>query len=248
MSSLASVVSDDFVDDWKLQIAHTRHPFARFHTKFWGVEEVAAYLNNMEIDDSTADDGDINPGCYVLDIGTQGKEDKIWAHAEYTRMFKFVETFYAETACNTLSPCLVITGQPGIGGLSDVAIMLGLLTYQILRLGKSVWHWYALRMCCAQRKPVIWYSNDTCWLFVEEGVFRQPTTFDALCYETVVWTLVDSVDTSSGLPMGLITHGTRHFIIYTSSPTPSRWEKINQSMTWAVCVMNLWSRAEIHKA
>jgi len=39
MSSLASVVSDDFVDDWKLQIAHTRHPFARFHTKYWGVEE-----------------------------------------------------------------------------------------------------------------------------------------------------------------------------------------------------------------
>ncbi|KIM91796.1 hypothetical protein PILCRDRAFT_58282 [Piloderma croceum F 1598] len=180
----------------------------------------------MEINDSTADDGDIDPGCYVLDIGTRGKEDKMWVRAEYIRMFEFAETFYAENACNTLSPCLVITGQPGIG--------------------KSVWHWYALQMCCAQRKPVIWYLNGTCWLFVE-GVFRQPTTFDALCYETVVWTLVDSVDTPSGPPTGLITHGTRHFIIYTLSPTPSRWEKINQSMTRVVCVMNPWSRAEIHK-
>ena len=202
----------------------------------------------MEIDGSTADDGDIDPGCYVLDIGTRGKEDKIWVRAEYARMFEFAEIFYAENACNTLSPCLVITGRPGIGELPHVAIMLGLMTSQILRLGKSVWRWYALRMCCAQRKPVIWYSNDTCWLFVEEGVFRQPTTFDALCYETVVWTLVDSVDTPLGPPTGLIMHGTRHFIIYTSSKTPSRWEKINQSMTLAVCVMNPWSRAEIHKA
>jgi hypothetical protein len=119
MSSLAPVVGDGFVDDWKLQIAHTHHPFAQFHTKFWGVEEVAAYTNDMEIDDSTPDDGDIDPGCYVLDIGTQGKEDKIWVRAEYTRMFEFAETFYAENVCNTLSPCLVITGQPGIGELSD---------------------------------------------------------------------------------------------------------------------------------
>jgi hypothetical protein len=50
--------------------------------------------------------------------------DKIWVRAEYTRMFEFAEKFYAENVCNTLSPCLVITGQPGIGGLSDVAIIL----------------------------------------------------------------------------------------------------------------------------
>jgi hypothetical protein len=144
MLSLASVVSSDFVDDWKLNIAHTHHPFAQFHTKFWGVEEVAAYTNHIEIDDSTADDGDINLGCYILDIGTRGKEDKIWVCAEYTKMFEFSEKFYTENVCNTLSPCLVITGQPGIGELSDVAIMLRLLTSQILQLGKSVWHWYAL--------------------------------------------------------------------------------------------------------
>ena len=68
----------------------------------------------MEIDGSTADDGDIDPGCYVLDIGTRGKEDKIWVRAEYARMFEFAEIFYAENACNTLSTCLhVLLSQVG---------------------------------------------------------------------------------------------------------------------------------------
>ncbi|KAM6496569.1 hypothetical protein JOM56_007042 [Amanita muscaria] len=183
----------------------------------------------MEINDSTAEDDDIDPSCYVLDIDIQGIEDKIWVRAEYIRMFKFAEKFYAENKSNlALSPCLVITGQPGIG--------------------KSLWRWYALRRCCAQKKPVIFYSNDTCWLFVEEGVFKQPTSFQPQCYNTVIWTLVDSVDAPSGPPIGLITHGSQHFVIYTTTPTPSTWEKLHQSMTRVVCVMNPWTRAEIHRA
>jgi hypothetical protein len=129
------------------------------------------------------------------------------------------------------SPCLVITGQPGIGELSYVSIMLGLLTSQILRLGKSVWRRYALRMCCAQRKPVIWYSNDTCWLFVEEGVFRQPTTFDALCYKTVVWTLVDSVDILQARPRDLLrmARSISSFILRHQPPQDGKKKPVHDS-------------------
>ncbi|KAF8345320.1 hypothetical protein F5887DRAFT_885268 [Amanita rubescens] len=180
----------------------------------------------MEVDDSTADE--ISPRCYVLDIGIRGVEDKIWVRADYIRMFEFAEKFYAESLSNPQSPCLVITGQPGIG--------------------KTLWRWYALRVCCAQKKPVILYSNGICWLFVEEGVFEQPTNFQPSYYKIVIWTLVDAADAPSGPPMGLITHGTQHFILYTTPPTPSRWDKIHQSMLRTVCVMNPWTKAEIHRA
>jgi len=128
MSTLASVVGNNprLVADWKSQIAPSDDPLAQFHTKFWGVKEVPLPDatdehkddDDMEVDNSTAEGGDIIPGCYVLDIDIQGAaEDKIWVRADYIRMFKFAEKFYAENACNTLSPCLVITGQPGIGEL-----------------------------------------------------------------------------------------------------------------------------------
>ena len=42
---------------------------------------------------------------------------KIWVRADYIRMFNFAKEFYAETLSNPLllSPCLITTGQPGIG-------------------------------------------------------------------------------------------------------------------------------------
>jgi len=101
----------------------------QFHAKFWGVEEEGRPSDNMEVDDSTADE--ISPRCYVLDICIRGVEDKIWVRADYIRMFEFAEKFYAESLSNPQSPCLVITGQPGIG--------------------KTLWRWYALRVCCAQK-------------------------------------------------------------------------------------------------
>jgi hypothetical protein len=46
-------------------------------------------------------------------------------------MFKFVVQIYGENASKPLPSCLVISGQPGIG---ELAIMLVLITSQILRL------------------------------------------------------------------------------------------------------------------
>jgi len=116
MSTLATVVGSNRqrIADWNLHKAHLEDPLTEFHAKFWGVEEEGG-LSDMEVDDSTADGHEISPRCYVLDIGIRGVEDKIWVRADYIRMFKFAEKFYAESLSNPLSPCLVITGQPGIG-------------------------------------------------------------------------------------------------------------------------------------
>ena len=113
MSSLVSVVGSDFVDDWKALIVPARDPLAQFHTKFWGVQNTEG--DDIEIDHSTAVEDDINAGCYILDIDIPSIKEKIWVRADYIRMFKFAEEFYAENTSKSLSPCLVITGQPGIG-------------------------------------------------------------------------------------------------------------------------------------
>jgi hypothetical protein len=125
-------------------------------------------------------------------------------------------------------------------------IIYYVLASQILRLGKTFWRWYVLRVCCAQNRPVILYSGHICWLFVE-GVFGQPELFRGPNYKVVIWTLVDSGD-SDLLNSELTASGSRRFVIYTTSPSPSRWEKLHQTMTRRVCVMNPWTKAEIRRA
>ena len=114
MTMLETVVGSDprHIADWNSLKAPPHAPLAQFHKKFWGIKEEAGLSNNVEIDDST--DDEIHPGCYVLDINIRGVElKKIWVRADYIRMFKYAEKFYADNLFE--SPCLVITGQPGIG-------------------------------------------------------------------------------------------------------------------------------------
>ena len=248
MTTLAAVVGSEEwrLAAWNLNKVHLDDPLTQFHKKFWGKEEKVRWSDDVEVD---ADGDDIGPHCYPEDIGIQGIEEKIWIRADYIRIFEYAQKFYAESLSNPqpLSPCLVITGQPGIGEFADV-ITLVLLTYQIPCLGKTTWRWYALRVCCAQKKPVIFYANGSCWLFVKEGVYRQPPNFEPRYYKIVIWTLVDSADLDLSLPTGLTSLGTQHFVIYTTSPTQSRWKKIHQTMLRILCVMNPWTKAEIHKA
>jgi hypothetical protein len=119
MSTLVSIVGDDQEEltEWKLGKAKAHHPLNQFHAKFWGKEpDTMANSNDMEVANATADADDIGSGCYPLDIGVETMEGKIWVRSEYIRMFTFAEELYAENKSNlVLSPCLVITGQPGIG-------------------------------------------------------------------------------------------------------------------------------------
>jgi hypothetical protein len=64
--------------------------------------------------------------------------------------------------------------------------------FLLLRKGKSFWIYYALRRRIAERKPVIWYHEKTCFLFVNEGVYHMPKDFLPGYFKSVIWTLVDS--------------------------------------------------------
>lgn len=83
--------------------------------------------------------------------------------------------------------------------------------------GKSIWIYYALRRRLAEKKPVIWYRDHSCFLFVEEGVYEVPSGFKSSSFRVFVWTLVDSDEAAEGVPPRLITHGTRLFAIYSTS-------------------------------
>jgi len=114
--------------------------------------------------------------------------------------------------------------------------------------GKSFWVFYALRRCLAEKKPVIWYHESTPFLFVEDGVYKAREHFGPTTHKTLVWTLVDSDESPSGVPSRLTVKGTQHFIIFNTSPQPMRWKHMEKSTNWAICVMNPWTRKEISKA
>jgi hypothetical protein len=114
-------------------------PLALLHAKFWGknmVDEEQQWLLNAQqaspatgsetaVVDETMDeattmdpDDDLISGCYMLDIGIDGLEiSKLWIRAEYIRVFNSVNTYYDKPMLAPGAPCVVVTGQPGIGEL-----------------------------------------------------------------------------------------------------------------------------------
>jgi hypothetical protein len=114
--------------------------------------------------------------------------------------------------------------------------------------GKSVWIYYALRRRLAERKPVILYYQQRCYLFVDEGVYETPYGFPPGYFKTFVWTLVDSDANKEGVPPNLVDHGTRLFVIYTTSPRKERWSRLHKTVRDITMIMNPWTREEIFRA
>ncbi|KAF8337726.1 hypothetical protein F5887DRAFT_531087 [Amanita rubescens] len=190
-------------------------PFAKLHAKFWGIsmlheeqewrnsqQPIPAVGDELETEDHMdmnfdADDvdADVIPGCYVLNIGIKGLErSKIWIRADYIRVYNYLETINdGISKAEGVAPGAIITGQPGIG--------------------KSVWVYYVLRRRLAERKPVIWYREGSCLLFVEEGVYKAPDKFRPSFFHKFVWTVVDSDESEEGIPSHLVPQGTRLFMI-----------------------------------
>ena len=126
---------------------------------------------------------------------------------------------------------------------------LSVTVIEILCLkGKSYWALYALRRRLAEKKPVMWYSESKLLLFVEEGVYESPERPRLDVFKTLVWTLVDSDQAKERVPPHLAEHDTPHFIIYTTSPDQSRWDRLHKTTQRAMCVMNPWNKTEILKA
>jgi len=82
------------------------------------VDETAVVDETMDKATTRDPDDDIIPGCYMLDIDIHGlKFSKLWIRAEYIRVFNSVKAYYDETTSESGAPCVVVTGQPGIGEL-----------------------------------------------------------------------------------------------------------------------------------
>lgn len=136
-SSLASVVG---TQTWK---ADDNTPVAQFHKKFWGKsmkDEESEWRDTQKDEwcdtredermdqdqdqDEATDMDDIIPGCYVLDIGIPGMAiSRLWIRADYIRVFNFFQDFFDNYAKPMdRVPSAVLTGQPGIGESSCIAL------------------------------------------------------------------------------------------------------------------------------
>ncbi len=217
-------------------------PLVQLHSKFWGKKltlEDPEPSGPMDVDDI-----DFLPGCAILDIGIGDLPfQKIWIRADYMRVYDYIESCEAPTqTVNLLPPAAVVTGQPGIGEFFFCRFET-LLT--CMRKGKSVWIYYALCRRLVDRKSVIWYRNQACYLFSKEGVFRSPTDFPSTGFRFFVWTLVDSDQSSEGAPPHLLSPGTRLYVIYVTSPRRARWARMNKTVRDVRLIMNPWTKREI---
>jgi hypothetical protein len=66
------------------------------------------------------------------------------------------------------------------------------------------------------------------FLFVGEAVYKLPKDYPLLGFKAFIRTLVDSDEADRG-PEALVPHGTRHFVIYTTSLAPSRWSRLHKN-------------------
>ncbi|KAF8624106.1 hypothetical protein AX15_006042, partial [Amanita polypyramis BW_CC] len=95
------------------------------------------------------------------------------------------------------------------------------------------------------RMPVYPYkaSAVTHYLFVEEGVYEVPDKFQN--FKVFVWTLVDSDHAEAKVPEDLVMHGTRHFVICSTSPNQDRWSRLHKTLHHFTFIMNPWKSKEI---
>ncbi len=114
--------------------------------------------------------------------------------------------------------------------------------------GKSVWVYYALCRRLVERKAVIWYRDQTHYLFLKEGVFQAPAGFPSSHFLNFIWTLVDSDESKDGVPPRLLTPGTRLYVIYVTSPRKERWSRMGKTARDVTIIMNPWGRKEINIA
>ena len=68
----------------------------------------------------------------------------------------------------------------------------------MVREGKTVRAYYAIRRYLVERKATIWCRGHSCYLFIKRR--RSPY------FRTLVWTIVDSDESKEGVPSHFVTH------------------------------------------
>jgi hypothetical protein len=164
--------------------------------------------------------------------------------ADYIRIFNLIEEFYTESLQWDEAPSAVITGQSGVGDYHTSRHFDLPLT---LSTGKSVWIYYALRRCLAEKRPFVWHYKMSYFLFSIEGVHELTGKFQHASFKNCVWTFCDS-DQTKNIPPELVCQDTRFFVIFVTSPKYERWSHMDKTTTRNVIVMNPWKRKEIHRA
>jgi len=205
---------------------HETESLAILHANFWATSTKEPEDESMNVD--AVDDEDTGSGCYILDLRIPGIDSKVWIRKEYIRLYDYCDEYLKSKSANKEPISVVITGQPGIG--------------------KSYWILYAMHRRLSEGKPVFWYHDSRRYLFVKEGVYEVPEHFPSTTFKTLVWTLVDSDESLSGVPSNLAVHCTKHFIIFTTPPQSSQWKPLEKTTGCRVAIMNPWTRAEIAQA
>ena len=117
-----------------------------------------------------------------------------------------------------------------------------------MQSGKSLWIYYAARRCAGEMKPFIWSYAGNYYLFVNEGVYKFPPDWEHHNFCFIIWTLVDSDESTDGIPPELVPHNTFMFVIYITSPAAERWSRLHKTTQSMYVIMNPWSREEIWQA
>ena len=80
---------------------------------------------------------------------------------------------------------------------------------------------------------------------MQEGVYGLPTDWEHADFRYIVWTLVDSDQSTAGVPEDLVPQGTRLFVIYVTSLAAERWSRLEKTTRPITIIMDPWSRSEI---
>jgi hypothetical protein len=130
-------------------------------------------------------------------------------------------------------------GQPpGIGDCSSIASAgwrVSLTRHQANPFGSITLYQGAL----VNRNPPSGYYGEMCYLFVAE----EPAQFSAPEFNKLVWTLIID-ERVPNTP--LMVQETQLFVIYSTSPNGERWKKLSKSTRFTICIMNPWTRQEMH--
>lgn len=114
-------------------------------------------------------------------------------------------------------------------------------------LGKTYWWYYALRRRIGDKKPILLYQGENSYLFCSAGVLVVPTS-QGFRFNSRMWTLIDSVNASTGFPENMNTLVANIFPIYITSPQQKRWSSAVQFWSVHRVIMNPWTRAEMEYA
>jgi hypothetical protein len=229
-----------------------------FHKQFWGKPLPPEHLylkdsvhdpNGEEHDDENGgenddenggeNDGDLLPESPII----VSSWSRLLIRAEYLRIYNWVEEKYDDGTRNRPA-AVVVTGQPGIGQYSFID-MRSLFFYTPLCIGKSYWAYYALRRRLGEKSDTLWFQATQSYLFCSEGVLIVPAGFFFGKFSPRIWTLIDSSQSPSGIPIELLPGV---FPIYLTPPTRVRWSKLAQSWSDHRAIMNPWTKAEVEYA